>query len=51
MTAGLQCPDGTHKDHDDQRSGEQVGRDHEDHAGVMDAAHVHDGEDEQDGEA
>ena len=38
---------GADGDHNQQRSGEQVGGNHEDHAGVVDAAHVHDGQNEQ----
>ena len=36
-----------HRNDNQQRHGEQVGGNHEDHAGVVDAAHVDDGENEQ----
>jgi hypothetical protein len=46
--------EGAHRsddDHEQQRADEEVGGDEEGGAGVLDAAHVDQGEDEQDGEA
>ncbi len=45
-TAGDRVKD-AHGDHDQQRAREQVGGNHEHYAGVVHAAHVHDGENHQ----
>ena len=43
--------DDSHRDHDQQRARERVGGNHEHHAGIVDAAHVDDGQDQEHAQA